>query len=135
MLPFTITGRVVHGNALGTVHDSPTANIVPEQDVSALSHGVYYSVVTINGCSYPAITNLGVRPTVSDDGPVNAETFIYGYNKDLYGRSIKVELLEFKRGEQKFRSVEELYDTVRQDLADGAGFHGISFTSSSIASV
>ena len=124
MLPFTMTGTVIHGRSLGSSHASPTANIIPFEDVSGLSHGVYYSVVSIDGKKYPAITNLGVRPTVSDDGKVNAETYIYGLNEDLYGKIIKVTLLAFSRGERKFASVEEMYETVQEDIRKGALYHG-----------
>ena len=128
MLPFTLTGKVIHGQSMGNTYDSPTANIIPDEDVSSLSHGVYYSVVTIDGQSHPAITNLGVRPTVSVNGPVNAETFIYSYNEDLYGKIITVTLLAFRRGEQKFESVDELFATVKRDLEEGAKYHGLSGT-------
>ncbi len=125
MLPFTLTGIVIHGQSMGNTYDSPTANIIPEEDVSSLSHGVYYSVVEIDGQSHPAITNLGVRPTVNEDGRVNAETYIYSYDEDLYGRAIKVTLLVFARPEKKFDSVDELFETVRSDLQKGAVYHGL----------
>ncbi len=124
-LPFVMTGVVEHGRKLGNTYDSPTANITPAEDIARLPHGVYYSSVSVDGKEYPAITNLGVRPTVSDDDRVNAETFIYDYDNDLYGKTIKVTLIAFRRKEQRFDSVDELYDTVRLDLEEGRIFHGI----------
>lgn len=129
-LPVTLSGKVIHGNSLGNTYDSPTANIVPAEDVSRLAHGVYYSLISIEGENHPAITNLGVRPTVSDDGGVNAETYIYDHSKDIYDMDVTVTLLEFSRPEKKFATVDELYETVEADIRAGAHFHGLASSSS-----
>ena len=122
-LPFSITGTVQAGNRIGRTFDMPTANISPAEDISSLSHGVYYSTIDIDGTEYPAITNLGIRPTVSNDGRVNAETFIYDYDGDLYGKTVTVNLLVFHRPEQKFPSLEELKKAVTDDFHSGRVFH------------
>ena len=118
-LPFTLTGTVTHGRSFGRTIDMPTANIVPKEDVSALSFGVYYSVITVGGASYRAITNLGRRPTVDDGDFVNAESFIYDFHGDLYDKEIAVKLLEFRRPERKFESFEELSAAMHEDLEAG----------------
>ena len=118
-LPFTLTGIVLHGRSFGRTIDVPTANIVPREDVSALSFGVYYSVITIDGVTYKAITNLGRRPTVEDGDFVNAESFIYDFKGDLYDKEISVKLLKFKRPEQKFDSFEALTEAMHKDLEEG----------------
>ena len=118
-LPFTLTGTVEHGRSFGRTIDMPTANIIPREDVSALSFGVYYSVITVDGASYRAITNLGRRPTVEDGDFVNAESFIYDFRGDLYDRDISVKLLEFRRPEKKFASFEELAEAMHEDLEAG----------------
>ena len=118
-LPFTLTGTVEHGRSFGRTIDMPTANIIPKEDVSALSFGVYYSVITVDGASYRAITNLGRRPTVEDGDFVNAESFIYDFRGDLYDRDISVKLLEFRRPEKKFDSFEELSMAMHEDLEAG----------------
>ena len=125
-LPFTITGKVIHGASLGNTYNSPTANIIPEEDVSALAHGVYFSRIRIGDRTYPAITNLGIRPTVSSDGEVNAETYIYGMSRNIYDMHVSIDLLEFSRPEKKFSSQSELFATVKEDIRAGADFHGIS---------
>ncbi len=130
--PFTLTGTVEHGKALGNTYNAPTANITPAEDVSDLPFGVYYSTAVINGKKYPSITNLGVRPTVSNDGSVNAETFIYDYEGDLYGLAITVILNDFRRGEKKFSSTDELFATIDEDMAAGRSYH---LARSSMASV
>ncbi|MCR5723192.1 MAG: riboflavin kinase [Lachnospiraceae bacterium] len=118
-LPFTLTGTVEHGRSFGRTIDMPTANIIPREDVSELSFGVYYSVITVDGASYRAITNLGRRPTVEDGDFINAESFIYDFRGDLYDRDISVKLLEFRRPEKKFDSFEELSKAMHEDLEAG----------------
>lgn len=119
LLPFSLTGVVTHGRSAGRTIDMPTANIVPAEDVSELPFGVYYSLVTVEGATYKAITNLGRRPTIADGDFVNAESFIYDFNGDLYGKSIEVRLLEFRRPERKFESFEALSAVMHEDLEAG----------------
>ena len=116
ILPFTITGTVIHGNSLGNTIDVPTANIIPEEDVTGLNMGVYRSSVVIDDRRYDAITNLGVKPTVSSEKRVSAESFVKGYEGNLYGKKIAVTLLEFERPEMKFNSFEELACQIKKDV-------------------
>ena len=124
-LPVTITGYVQPGKHIGRRFDVPTANITPREDVSDLARGVYYSSISFDGSEHPSITNLGVRPTVDDNGTVNAETFVFDYEGDLYEKDVAVTLLEFRRSEKKFDSLDKLYETVRDDFRAGRAFHGI----------
>ena len=125
-VPFTISGKVVGGNKLGRTIDIPTANIFPKEDVSKMAFGVYYSKVFIGGKSYKAITNLGIKPTIADNSKVNAESFIYDFDGDIYDNEITVELLEFKRPERKFSSFEELGVQMKKDLEEGRGYSGLN---------
>ena len=140
--PVILTGKITHGKHLATGFGMPTANIDPIEDTSDLAHGVYYSVITVDGKDFPAITNLGIRPTVSDDGRVNAETFIYGYKGDLYGKNASIKLIGYRRAERRFDSTGELFRTIADDIRAGAYFHQLpedalpaALTSSSMASV
>lgn len=121
-LPVKITGPVTHGRKLGSKADMPTANIVPDFDTKELKKGVYYSRAYIDGKTYKGITNLGSKPTVKNDSAINSETYIYDFDKDLYGRVITVELLEFRRPEKKFDSVEELFEAMHLDLEAGKNY-------------
>lgn len=122
-LPVTLTGAVTPGNKIGRRFSMPTANIYPNENISGLTYGVYYSTITIDGRGYFSITNLGVRPTVSEGNRVNAETFIYDFQGDLYGKIVSVTLLKFRRNEKRFDSLDELYKTVEDDFRAGAEFH------------
>lgn len=115
-LPLTITGTVVKGNHIGTGLNMPTANIFPDTDTSDYPNGVYFSQTLIDNVWYNSISNLGCKPTVQDSGRINLETYILDNNVDLYGKEIKVNLLEFRRDEQKFKDLAELQATVSQDF-------------------
>lgn len=121
-LPVILSGKVEHGRKLGSSFNIPTANIVPAEDISELEYGVYYSVIYIEEKAYKGITNLGTKPTVNDENSVNVESFIYDFEGDLYGKEIKVKLLEFKRPEIKFENVDELFAQVKEDLDAGRNY-------------
>ena len=65
----------------------------------------------------PAVTNIGLRPTVENASAVNSETYIIGFSGDLYGQAVEVRLLRFLRGERKFPSVGELKRQIQADAA------------------
>lgn len=114
--PYAIHGTVVHGNHLGgPVLGFPTANIVPEPEKHLPIFGVYVSKVYIDGKYYGGITNIGKKPTVEGVSPVGVETYIYGINKDIYGKTIEVQLLHFVRPERKFDGLEQLKVQIEKD--------------------
>lgn len=80
------------------------------------AHGVYATKVTFeNGESHPAVTNVGVRPTVDDGDRVTVEGYILDFNGDLYGKMVRMEFYKYLRGERKFNSLEELRDEVMRN--------------------
>ncbi len=114
--PYAIHGTVVHGNHLGgPVLGFPTAKIVPEPEKHLPIFGVYVSKVYIDGKYYGGITNIGKKPTVEGVSPVGVETYIYGINKDIYGKTIEVQLLHFVRPERKFDGLEQLKVQIEKD--------------------
>ncbi|MCR5154046.1 MAG: riboflavin kinase [Lachnospiraceae bacterium] len=118
-LPLFIKGEVEHGKEIGRKIDMPTINMVPTGDALLLEHGVYYSRVYVDKQVYKGITNVGKKPTVKNTDTVNAETFIYDFSGDLYGKEVEVELLEFRRPEIKFKSLDELSKQMHKDLEAG----------------
>jgi riboflavin kinase/FMN adenylyltransferase len=114
---FSISGTVIHGAALGAKLGFPTANIVYPNDKITPPHGVYISQTKFANRNFFSITNIGCRPTVSgDDTTVFAETHIFNFTGDLYGKIIEVTLVDFLRPEHRFNSVEELRATVLEDI-------------------
>ena len=112
-----IMSEVSHGAHLGKTLGFPTANQEIQDEVLCAKHGVYLSRVTVDGKIYKGVTNIGVRPTVSAGVRPRAETFIIDFSGDLYGREIKLELVKFMRGEEKFSSVEALRERIERDVA------------------
>ncbi len=107
---------VAHGDARGHSLGFPTANQHFPAGFCIPRHGVYASTATVGGRLYPAMTNIGVRPTV-DGTRARSETHIFGFSGDLYGISVPVALLRFVRDERRFDSLDAL---IRQMTCDRA---------------
>lgn len=114
---YFVTGRVLHGNAIGHAKLYPTANLIPPEEKHLPKFGVYVTQVTAGGQVYGGLTNVGKKPTISGENPTGVETYLYDFEGDLYGKDIKVELLDFVRPEKKFTSVEELKSQLDHDIA------------------
>ncbi|MCL2857558.1 MAG: riboflavin biosynthesis protein RibF [Oscillospiraceae bacterium] len=115
--PFTIDFEVIHGRRLGRTLGMPTINQAFPTRFTLPRFGVYLTRVLLNGNLYSGITNVGVKPTTGDSNPPLAETFIQGFEGDLYGQRVNVEFLRFLRDEQKFGSVNELKSAIIADIA------------------
>lgn len=114
--PFFITGKVVDGRHVGSTMGFPTANLTFPEGGLIPAHGVYLSTVRIARRTYAAISNVGTRPTFDDGDAVNCETFIFHYNGDLYGKTLRISLLRFLRPEKKFPSMEALEEQIKLDI-------------------
>ena len=115
---YSVCGIVEHGKHLGSTIGIPTVNILPPVGKLLPPFGVYSSIVVIDGQKYKGMTNIGRKPTVSSANQVGVETYIYDFDEDVYGKNIEVRLLEFKRPEMKFDSVEDLKAQMEKDIAD-----------------
>ena len=120
--PYSISGCVEHGRRLGRTIGMPTANLLPEQDKLLPPNGVYYSRVIMGDKVYRGITNIGCKPTVSDEHIMGAETYLYDFDGDIYGKNITVQLLAFRRPEMKFDGVDGLKAQMQKDIAAGQIF-------------
>lgn len=117
--PYSFAGTVKQGFKLGHKLGMPTLNLYPDPEKILPPLGVYYSKVYHKGAMYPGITNIGMRPTVSETDRISVETYLYDFDKDMYGEDIVTELLEFKRPEMKFSSVEDLKAQMNLDILEG----------------
>lgn len=113
--PFFFEGKVVAGNRIGRTLQMPTANIIPEGNKLLPPKGVYASSVMVGERGYYGVTNIGKKPTVPGNSGYGVETYIFDFDRDIYGRKIRVELLEYLRPEQKFSGLEELRRNMHQD--------------------
>lgn len=113
---FTLLLEVVHGAQLGRTIGFPTINQDLDTNQLIPRLGVYASVTEIGGAEYPSVTNVGVKPTTGQIARPIAETYIIGYDGDLYGRTVPVRLRRFLRGEERFDSLERLKAQIEQDI-------------------
>ena len=120
--PYSVSGTVEHGRRLGRTLGMPTANLLPEQDKLLPPNGVYYSKVLMGGRIYRSITNIGCKPTVSENHIMGVETYLYDFAGDIYGKDITVQLLAFHRPEMKFDGVDSLKAQMQKDIAAGQIF-------------
>ena len=120
--PYSVSGTVEHGRRLGRTIGMPTANLLPEQDKLLPPNGVYYSKVLMGGRIYRSITNIGCKPTVSENHIMGVETYLYDFAGDIYGKDITVQLLAFRRPEMKFDGVDSLKAQMQKDIAAGQIF-------------
>jgi riboflavin kinase/FMN adenylyltransferase len=116
--PFSLHGRVVTGAGRGVALDFPTANldIVPEQALPP--DGVYATWTYIDGQIYQSMTNIGRNPTFGDRKRA-VEVYVVGYHGDLYGRELKIDIMERLRDEKKFNTVAELKQQMAEDVKHG----------------
>lgn len=105
--PHILTGTVISGRHLGRTLGIPTANLSVSEGILVPKFGVYAARAVFDGQTRPAVVNIGVRPTV-DGHTVTVEPWILDFDGDLYGHSLRLELTDFLRPEQKFASLEAL---------------------------
>lgn len=105
--PYILTGTVVPGKQLGRRLGIPTANLHLPVGLTVPKFGVYACRALVDGMYYPAVTNIGTRPTVEGSG-ITVEPWILDYSGDLYGRELTLEFHYFLRPEQKYASLEAL---------------------------
>ena len=113
--PYSIIGRVFHGDKRGRELGFPTANVLLKRRVSPVS-GVYVVKVNTIDCAYFGVANIGSRPTISGVRQ-QLEVHIFNFEQDIYGQSIEVVLLNKLREEQRFNSLDELKQQISKDSA------------------
>ena len=125
--PFSIQFPVLHGNELGRTMGIPTINqSFPEGHIIPCM-GIYACTCYVNDDIYLGVANVGVRPTISDEGTVNCETHIINYSGDLYDKEIRVEFYERLREEMKFDSLDALRRQIRIDISECLDYFATEF--------
>lgn len=113
--PFMLTGKVVKGKALGRQIDYPTANIQIAEDYKLIpKHGSYVVSSVINNHVVFGMMNIGFNPTV-EGHEETIEVHFFNFNKNIYNKTIQIDLLHRLRDEQKFESVEALKNQLLKD--------------------
>jgi riboflavin kinase / FMN adenylyltransferase len=112
---FFISGTVVSGQRRGREIGFPTANIESRTEVLPLD-GIYATLFEVAGRQWLSASSIGLNPTFGA-GPRTVESFIFDFDRDIYGETIKLSFVKRIRGEQKFDSVEALIAQINRDVA------------------
>ena len=122
--PHVLTDVVRYGYRLGRTLGTPTINMRFSDGVIVPAFGVYATkVYPDNGGEYIGVTNIGVRPTVSDGATqITAETHILNFRDNLYGHQVRVEFYTRLRPEQKFSDTAELKSQILSDCVSATGY-------------
>ena len=108
-----IKGTVTGGAQRGTWLGFPTANITLRNS-EEFHHGIYAVRIYIDNEVHHGAAYLGTRPTFDDGHPV-LETFLFDFDRDIYGKQIAIELIEFIREDARFKDEQALKDNMRKD--------------------
>jgi riboflavin kinase/FMN adenylyltransferase len=120
--PYSISGRVIHGDKIGRTLGFPTANIQLRHNRPPLT-GIY--AVTVEGADAApreAVASMGVRPTVTGSGEMRLEAYIFDFSADLYGRHLRVNFLRKLRDEAKYAGLEPLKRQIALDCEEARAF-------------
>ncbi|MBB5352420.1 riboflavin kinase/FMN adenylyltransferase [Haloferula luteola] len=121
---YSVRGTVIHGRQLGRQLGFPTANLEPGEEQYP-SDGVWAVWAIVEGNRWPAVANLGVRPTV-DGQSRQLEVHLMHFDGDLYGKELEVEWVRHLRGEKRFADVAELAEAIEIDRATAAACLGVA---------
>ncbi|MEQ1485013.1 bifunctional riboflavin kinase/FAD synthetase [Methyloglobulus sp.] len=115
---YSVCGRVVHGDKRGRTIGYPTANIrMPRKNISI--SGVFAVTMSgIGGLEIQGVANVGVRPTVDGSNNIVLETYLFDFDKDIYGCAVEVHFKQKIRAERRFQNVDELKAQIVDDVAE-----------------
>lgn len=116
--PFKMQGKVIKGAQRGRLLNFPTANLKPSFKYVTAKSGVYFTRVNIDRDFYYALTDIGTNPTF-ENKKKKIETYIMDFSKDIYGKNMSIEFLEYLRPDFKFNSPEELIAQMEKDKKTG----------------
>jgi riboflavin kinase/FMN adenylyltransferase len=116
--PVSLFGAVISGEGRGVGLGFPTANLEVHSNQALPADGIYATRIYLDSKTYPAVTNIGQNPTFGDNER-SVETYIINYQGNLYGRELKIDIIERLREEKKFDSVEELKKQIADDVERG----------------
>ena len=113
--PYSISGRVMHGDKIGRSIGFPTANIQLKHRSPPLM-GIY--TVSVEGLAdkpWPGVASVGVRPTINDAGRPTLEVHLFDWTAECYGAHLKVNFLAKQRDEERYDTLEALTAQIARD--------------------
>lgn len=119
--PYSLCGKIAHGKKLGRELGFPTINIRMGRTPLAV-HGIFAVLVKgLDNRGLRGVASIGNRPTVNGSGTI-LEVNILNFSKDVYGRSVEIEMLHKIRDEEKFDSLPELTARIQQDINEAINY-------------
>ena len=115
--PYTLSGVIEHGRALGRTVGMPTANLRVDAGEPLPPDGVYATVTRLPEGKYMGLTNIGPKPSVDDSGRVTVETYLFDFAGDIYGERCDLEIHFRIRGIRKFADLDAVRAQVERDIA------------------
>jgi riboflavin kinase/FMN adenylyltransferase len=112
---YSLSGIVVKGNQIGRTLGYPTANIVPPPDKLIPAKGIYAVWVWVGKQRYGGMLSIGDRPTIGQNLATTIEVNLFDFVGDLYGKSLRLEFVEFLRKEEKYEGLEALRHQLEKD--------------------
>lgn len=113
---YSLTGKVVRGNHIGSTIGFPTANLQPDECKFVPGNGVYAVSAQVADKQYFGMLNIGSRPTIDTSNKERSiEVNLFNFAGNLYGQSLTLNFIEKIRNEQKFSSIEELKKQLQAD--------------------
>lgn len=117
---FSFSGNVVKGDGRGRELGFPTANLKIDSEEKLMPGiGIYAVELFIENQKHLGLLSIGRRPTFYEEGELVYEVYIFDFNKDIYGKEMKVNVVDRIRGEQKFSSADELIERMNIDKKIG----------------
>ena len=107
-------GTVIKGHGDGRKFGIPTANLKVNKDLTNLKHGVYAVFVRFGRRQYKGVAHYGPRAVFDEVNPV-FEVHILNFNEDIYGKELTIELIDFIRPTEKFKSIEQMQEQIADD--------------------
>ncbi len=128
--PYMLSGHVLHGQKIGRTLGFPTLNVSLANKLhrrKPAAQGIF--IAQVHGLSdnpLPAVASLGQRPTVDDSGRYLLEVHIFNFNQSVYGKLVRIELLEKIRDEAKYNDLETLKNAIDQDATAAKNYFEIT---------
>lgn len=114
--PYSLQGKTVRGHQIGRTIGFPTANLDPTPGMAIPARGVYAAVATLpDGKTFPAMVNIGVRPTIGSNLLQTVEANLIGFSGNLYGQTLEIEFIKRIRDEKHFPDLESLKAQLEED--------------------
>lgn len=120
--PYSISGRVLHGDKIGRTIGFPTANIQLKHRSPPLM-GIY--TVSVDGLAdtpWPGVASVGVRPTINDAGRPSLEVHLFDWHTECYDAHLRVNFLRKQRDEARYDSLDALTAQIARDADEARAY-------------